>query len=103
MAAKHAKSIVQWLRPEEGGRKTPPSGPTYVTVAEFGDELPNPEEEAWSLVLEFQSQPDVELKQYALVRFLSPEAPEDLLCVGKRFRLYEGSQLVARGTVLEET
>jgi hypothetical protein len=100
VAAKQVKAIVQWLRPEEGGRKAPPSGLTYVTVAGFGDAPPNPDE-AWSLVLEFQDQPDSELKQRVRVRFLSPEAPDELLFAGSDFQLYEGRQLVARGEVQE--
>lgn len=102
MAAKRVKAVVQWLRPEEGGRKAPPSGPTYATVVGFGDAPPNLEEEAWSLVLEFQDQPDLELKQRVRVRFLSPEAPDELLHAGSDFQLYEGRQLVARGEVQDD-
>jgi hypothetical protein len=50
-------------------------------------------------VLEFESEPDAELKHRVRVQFLSPEAPQELLHPGSHFQLYEGSQLVARGEV----
>jgi hypothetical protein len=98
VVAKPVKAIVRWLSPKEGGRKAPPSGPTYATVAGFGNAPPSLEE-AWSLVLEFESEPDAELKHRVRVQFLSPEAPQELLHPGSHFQLYEGSQLVARGEV----
>jgi hypothetical protein len=102
LVAKQVTAIVQWLTPEEGGRKAPPLGSWYASVAGFGGVPPDPAE-AWSLVVEFESEPDTELKQRVCVRFLAPEAPHELLHAGSRFQLYEGQQLVARGEVVEDS
>lgn len=101
MAAKQFRAVVTWLHPEAGGRQAPPAGPTYATVAGFGDALPDPDN-AWSLVLDFESQPDSTLTHCVRLRFLSSNAPVHLLHKGSHFRLFEGRQPVAWGEVCDE-
>lgn len=95
---------IRWLKPDEGGRQAPPSGPAYSTVAKF--EAQTDEEwlkNAWSLVLHLEGTPDESLSQTALVRFLANEenAPAQWLQPRARFALFEGRKKVAEGTVLE--
>lgn len=94
------KAKVSWVPIEAGGRKSPPPGPRYVTVARFDDDKNKYPKEAWSLVLEFSDVPDDSLSVVADVRFLVEDAPVRLLRQGSTFELYEGRKLVARGIVL---
>lgn len=92
---------IQWLRPEEGGRSSPPPGPTYTTVAKLevlSDSWPA---EAWSIVVEWRQPPNENLRVIAHMKFLVEDGPENLLIPGSKFELYEGHRLVARGWVLE--
>ncbi len=94
------KAKVCWVKEEAGGRKSPPPGPRYITVARFEDDKDNWPNEAWSLVLEFGGVPSESLCVLADVSFLVPDAPAELLHQGSIFELFEGHQLVARGEVL---
>jgi hypothetical protein len=94
---------LQWLRPEEGGRKAPPPGPTYTTVAKLEALADRWPDEAWSIVAEWGGPPNDELRTKATMRFLVEGGPEHLLAPGSNFELYEGRRLVARGRVLEST
>jgi hypothetical protein len=93
---------IHWLAQIEGGRVAPPSGPRYSTVCRFAEDLAAWPEVAWSLVLEELTPPGSDGTAFADVRFLSPEAPLDLLHPGAVFELYEGRHCVARGEVLPE-
>ena len=96
------KAKIYWRNRTEGGRTKPPSGLQYVTVARFEDEKDKWPEEAWSLVLEFDTLPDESLISVATVSFLVEDAPHHLLHVGSRFELFEGHKCVADGEVIEE-
>ncbi len=100
MREKSVKAKVCWVKEEEGGRQSPPSGPRYVTVARFDEEKDKWPNEAWSLVVNFHHPPDESLCMIADVRFLMPEAPVELLHTGSTFELFEGAKVVARGEVL---
>ena len=89
------KAIIHFLTREEGGREQPPSGPVYSTVADF---LGHRGDDAWSVVIRFKAAPglsDIEGE----IQMLSPEAPNSLLHEGTRFRLLEGSRVVAIGQI----
>ena len=101
MSSRSVKAKVCWVKEEAGGRKSPPRGPQYLTVARFEEAKDTWLKEAWSLVLEFDSPPDDALCMIADVKFLSPDGPMKLLHVGSTFDLFEGRRLVARGEVLE--
>jgi len=95
---------VRWLKPEEGGRSTPPPGQQYSTVAKFDKQTEEAwRKNAWSLVLNPLGAPDKAWTQMAWARFLTNEAtaPTDWLCPGSRFALFEGLKKVAEGVVLE--
>jgi hypothetical protein len=102
---KVVKARLQWLSPEEGGRKHPPAGPRYSTVARFEDAAARFPEIAWSFVVEFDAPISSTLEVTANVWMLAydePGAPQHLLEPGNRFELVEGAKVVARGYVLGE-
>lgn len=96
------RAMISWMSEEDGGRKQPPSGPRYVTVARF-EEDEKSDDEAWSLVVDFEKQFKDPRIVLATVRFLVDEAPHHLLHRGSRFELLEGRKRVAKGIVLPST
>jgi hypothetical protein len=98
------RAIIRWIPREQGGRQSPPTGPRYSTVARFEDERDKWPAEAWSLVAEFiHSYPPNGEVTLVEVRFLSDEAPAELLRPGVRFELCEGRRVVAKGVVLPQS
>ena len=77
-----------------------PSGPTYSTVARFGESDAIWVQSAWSLVVNFLEPPNKELIHTVEVRFLT-EGPKQYLDLGSRFQLCEGHSVVAEGVVIE--
>ena len=98
---KAIEADLQWLRPDEGGRQSPPPGPKYSTVARFENQKESWLKEAWSLVIEFIEPPNAALSHRVHVSLLA-DGPEELLQPGSTFELMEGSQSVAKGTVRGE-
>jgi hypothetical protein len=94
------KARICWLTPEEGGRKRPPPGPVYSTVAKFNGASSNWKDQAWSIVVELYGPTDTSQCTTADVRFLSPHGPVELLYSGSQFELLEGHRKVAIGTIL---
>jgi hypothetical protein len=92
------KANLQWRKPEEGGRQSPPPGPKFSTVARFETQKESWMREAWSLLIEFAEPPDAFLSHRVRVRFLA-DGPEELLQPGSVFELMEGYRPVAKGTV----
>jgi len=92
---------IYWIPPAKGGRKHPPSGPQYSTVARFEKTAENWPEEAWSIVADSITETDDAFCVIAQLRFLSPNAPSHLLKPGNKFDLFEGHRMVARGEVLK--
>jgi len=92
---------IQWLKPEEGGRPSPPPGPEYSTVARFEILAERWPHEAWSVVLSISAPADSEGAMVTGIRMLvGDNAPKEVLASGSRFELYEGGKCVARGEVL---
>ncbi len=91
---------ITWLKPEEGGRRVPPSGPRYVAPARFDAQAAGLEGANWSLVVDLQSHPAGATDWIAEVRYLVGEAPHEVLLQGARFELYEGKKCVARGVII---
>lgn len=91
-------SFLFFLPPDQGGRKNLLQGPWYHTVVQFPgiDLRPN----SWSFVINFESM----ICQYGTinvrVKFLSEEAPHNLLIPGRVFNLLEGERIVAIGQIL---
>lgn len=100
------RAVVEWIPKEQGGRSQPPAGvgsPPYATVVRFADtKEPWPPPVAWSLVVEKDEAQSERYRWIADVHFLMKEAPHDSLREGRRFELYEGNKLVARGRILTE-
>jgi hypothetical protein len=99
MTTNTATAQIRWLSEDEGGRKILPSGLRYVTVARFLDIADRWPEVAWSLVVEFDELPHPEAMT-AIIRFLAPTGPSELLYRGSRFELFEGGRIVAQGEVM---
>lgn len=99
MNGKRAK--IHWFRPDEGGRKSLPTGGRFVAPARIQgveDRWPG---EAWSLVIEFDPATPITYDMEVSVKFLVPEhAPPGVLEPGGWFELFEGSRRIAAGTVL---
>ena len=93
---------IQWRTESEGGRKHAPPGPRYSTVARFLSAEKSWLEEAWSLVVEYESELSAEGVVTAAVRFLVEGGPEEVLAVGGEFELMEGLKVVATGVVISE-
>src|SRR5690348_18419102 len=53
------KARLRWLAAADGGRSSPPSGPTYSTVARFESLADMWPQEAWSIVLRISAPADV--------------------------------------------
>lgn len=83
-----------------GGRQNPPTGNTYSTVARFEDIKDGWPDEAWSIMLEFNEEPDEDGIHYAEIHFLVENAPHEILYEGSKFDLFEGYKLVAKGIVI---
>jgi hypothetical protein len=97
---KKFEAKLQWLKPDQGGRSSPPAGPKYITVVRFESKKEDWLKEAWSLVVEFKSPPNDELEHYVELSFLMPQGPNELLVKGAVFELMEGAQAVARGLII---
>ncbi|WP_157903135.1 hypothetical protein [Cupriavidus malaysiensis] len=92
------KVHVQWL-PEK--MVNLPSSNTYSTVAKFPEDAATWPNEAWSVVLEFDSPEIAHAVSFnATARFLMPTAPFERLKPGCVFELYEGFKRTAIVRVL---
>jgi hypothetical protein len=95
---KYVKVYVQWS-PEK--MASLPSSNTYITVAKFPEDAANWPNEAWSVILEFDSPLAASSGSCnATARFLMPTAPVERLESGRVFDLYEGFKRTVRIKVL---
>lgn len=100
MMNRQVNARIHWLSSQNGGRKEPPRGTTYSTVARFEarlDEWPNV---AWSLVIEIDAFVRLDHTYTHKIWTLSPDAPADLLRGGDKFDLMEGNKVVAHGEII---
>jgi hypothetical protein len=96
---KQVHAQIYWFTPQMGGRLYLPTG-RYSTAARFEDLSHVWPEVAWSVVLDFMTLPDEQQRMnWAKIRFLSPEAPQELLYEGCIFDLFEGQRRVATGMI----
>jgi len=95
-----AQAQITWLSATEGGRKSPPTGNKYTTVAQFGDETL-----FWSLILESNEALNKAQSIIATIHFLADDkqAPLHLLLPGNRFKLLEGPKVVASGIIVDSS
>ena len=97
-----ANAILQWLRPEAGGRMFSPTGPYYFPTAWFPEFGKKWEDDMWSLRVEITTPPDDTLTHNVKISFLADEAP-DYLQPNSLFEVFEGRRLVAKGKVIDKT
>ena len=91
------KARINWTPVEDGGRKHMlPVGVRYNPLITFEGEQVS--EKLWSAEV-FNTVINGRTTE-ADVSYLSDDAPFNLLQAGKKFLLYEGQQVVAKGVVL---
>lgn len=95
------KVILSWVSPESGGGRVPPRTLKYTGVAKFLGMRSSSKTTAWSVVLEFETMPQVGGEQYGTMEFLFDSAPKELSQAGANFILIEGRIRVAEGQVIE--
>lgn len=91
----HAVAEIRWLSPTEGGRQAAVTARRYMAPA-----VTDAPGDPWTLVVD-RSTADPQTAETVLVHFLMPSAPHHDLAPGRTFRLFEGGQTVAAGTVSE--
>ena len=88
------KARIQWLKPEDGGRPSPPLGPNYSTVARFevlSDRWPH---EAWSIVLSISAAANSHGLMLAGIRMLAgDDAPKDSALSWQPIRSVRGQEV----------
>lgn len=98
MTAKSVKIVITWM---ETKSKRLPQTLSYSTVAKFGEDLDSWQEDAWSIVLDFEESPETQGNpSVGTARFLVPSAPHERLVSARIFELFEGAEKVADVRVL---
>lgn len=99
MTVRHRVAIF-WRTSAEGGRKEPFSGRTYSTVVRLlGDDPPWEAGAAWSVVIDFDNEDSAAAPTHGTLRFLSENAPQDVLRPGITLQLYEGPRMTAEAVI----
>jgi hypothetical protein len=101
---RRAEVELRWLV-DFGGSGTPP-GRKYSAPARFDYQGENWGENAWSVIVTPNAPPDSHGRQSGVAEFLSSNAPQHWLSVGRKFTLFEGRRPVVTATVkrvLEES
>lgn len=94
---------VYWTSPQAGGREEPFAGHRYSTVARFPEDSETWPDEAWSVVVDFQTPPSQQGNpSLGEASFLVEDAPEGRLRAGMVFELFEGRHMTAIVEVLPE-
>src|SRR6266852_2892260 len=92
---------IRWLNPSEGGRQSPPQGPTYAATARFAAD---PEDQLFSIMLRFPNSNSHSRRiQKADLALLVPENLPEVqkrLVPGIQLFVTEGRRVVAEGKVL---
>ncbi len=107
--ARSRNAIVLWAPPDEGGRRSPPSGeepPIYSAVAKFmpclcKEPSEPPADIAWSLAVQKVTSLFRGDQWLARVFFRVDDAPTQLLFNNHCFELYEGRKRVAVGVLFD--
>lgn len=87
---------IFWIAYEEGGRnKLPPTGTRYCPLLHFWGMSKN---EEWSI--DFIC-PNFEKTNVIKFKFLSEEAPDELIDINEFYNICEGNKKVARLKVIE--
>jgi len=97
------KAKIQWLKAEQGGRKTLPFGEQYAPIIRIIKPSIKPKpwldtDGTWSLFVENKKNIS-DFETISEVKYLSEKAPDNLN-EGVEFELYEGNKMVAKGIIL---
>lgn len=99
MSTHKVRVELHWLTHEEGGRRSPPPGPTFLIPMRLTREpSANP---VWSVRLDDIAYSPNGLDAKAILSFVFEDAPVDWLKRGTKFYLAEGRRAVAEGVVQE--
>ena len=95
-----AKILLHWLVdiPPTGQS---PRGVSFSKPARFDHQDDDWKNNAWSLVITTEGNPNKKGEQIAIARFLVTNAPDEWLVVGKRFTLFEGNLALAECLIEE--
>ena len=77
------------------------AGAKYSTVIKFEEDNKNWTAGAWSIILNKLVQDNTKCVMTGDMKFLSPDAPNDLLTINKKFELFEGKKCAAKGEIIE--
>lgn len=91
---------IDWIPPEQGGRKALPLENLYSPIIITENNKFDPHDECWSIVVRNVKIIDP-FRTIAKIQYFSEKAPNDLF-PGIKFMMYEGCRLVANGVVLEK-
>lgn len=95
-------ALVHWTTATVRGKRELPPTLRYVGLSRFPGDEPG-RDDAWSVELRFEQPPPEQpspIVSHASVRFLFDEAPQERLCPGAWFGLYEGPTHVADVEIL---
>ncbi|MEI6327958.1 MAG: hypothetical protein WCP16_01910 [Pseudanabaena sp. ELA645] len=96
-----AEVKLNWLTPDQGGRKRPIAMVDYAATAYFA----NGDRQLFSIILHFLTKLERGVKvptqiDRATMEFLAPELVGESLMDGLQFCVTEGAKVVAKGEVL---
>ena len=91
---------IEWIPPEQGGRKTLPLENAYYPIIITEKNKFDPHNECWSIIVRNVKTIDT-FRTISKIQYFSEKAPNNLF-PGIKFMMYEGYRLVANGIVLEK-
>ena len=91
---------VDWLPPEQGGRKRLSTENAYYPIVITEGNVFNPHNECWSIIVHNMRIIDT-FRTISKIQYFSEKAPHNLF-PGIKFMMYEGDRLVANGIILEK-
>lgn len=101
------RALVKFLTQSQGGRKSPPvhmPGQWFYrpqAVFEGQQDEPGHPYGQFGIGMRFGGPADENLVMHAEIQWAVDGAPHHLIVPGAKFKVYEGSKLVANGEVLE--
>jgi hypothetical protein len=94
------RAIIRWVPTSRGGRQRPPNPAAGYTAPAHFESDPLSTQGNWSVRIIASKELRGDEVIDATIRFVVPEAPQNLLSEGERFELLEGRRVVAKGVVL---
>lgn len=89
-------AFIKWISYEDGGRKkVPPKNTKYCPIIKFDDIDMDGD---WSILF-YCTEINEHCEEVVNMKFLSDNAPSELLISDRKFALYEGRKMVAKGYI----